>query len=67
MQVPQEILNDWKINLDPGDKKKLAEYADVSNPTITDAFEGSASEGLIKRINQFFDEKKERIAESFKK
>lgn len=67
MQVSTEILNDWKINLDPGDKKKLVEYAKVSAPTITEAFEGNASEELIKRINQFFTDKKERIADSFKK
>lgn len=67
MQVTEENLNDWKINLDPGDKKKLVEYTGFSHPMITEAFNGQASEDLIKKINNFFTEKKERVANSFKK
>lgn len=66
MKVPIEILNNWKINIDSGDKGKLAIYANVSRPMITYAFNGEASEELIKKINQFIKEKNIRIKESFK-
>lgn len=67
MKVSKDILKDWKENLDSGDKKKLVEYCDYSHPMITEAFEGNASEDLIIKINKFFEEKKNRVSESFKK
>lgn len=64
MQVAEKILKNWKQNLDPGDKKKLAEYTGFSHPKITEAFNGEATETLIKKINKFFNEKKKRIEAS---
>lgn len=67
MKVPSEYLKDWVRNLDPGDKEKLLPFAKVSNPTLTKAFKGEAKEEVIKKINEFFAQKKKRLRESFSK
>jgi len=67
MLVPKEILKDWENNLDPGDKEKLESYCEVSGPIITKLFKGEGTEEVIKKTNQFFAEKKERIQNSFVK
>lgn len=67
MKVPPEYLKDWTRNLDPGDKKKLLDHCDVSNPILTKAFKGEANTELTIKINEFFAEKKKRLRESFLK
>lgn len=65
MQVSQENLEDWNKNVDPGDKKKLVEYTGYSHPMITAAFNGTAPEDLIIKMNTYFLEKRKRVTQSF--
>lgn len=67
MNVPKEYLKDWNANLDQGDKKKLEAFCGVTNPVITELFNGRASEDVIIKTNNFFAEKKERVKASFVK
>jgi len=67
MKVEKKMLDFWKQNLDHGDKQKLCKLCGVSSPTMTMAFDGEASEDVIIKTNEFFLEKKKRVAESFNK
>lgn len=68
MIVPEEVKSAWGGLLEHGDYEKIAEQADKSYATISNAVRtGKCSESTFIAINNYLAAKKNRIEKSSKK
>lgn len=59
MKIPAEILNQWRIEREHGDVKKISEYVGVHRETIREAiYSGHTTEETFNGICKFFSEKR---------
>lgn len=67
MKVNNELLVKWNSLYDFGDKKLIAKHASVSYPMVLKALKGDASEKLIVKIDEYYEDKKTRLTKNLNK
>ncbi len=57
--VPEEVLSRWRGVFRFGDIESIRTFTGLSRPTISRAIEGSATEEVIRKINEYFVHKEQ--------